>query len=66
MKRFLLHPPEQSEMEILHSIYAKMALDKAIRDFRTEQLFKEIDCALEDRNKEKFLQLTGELKSILE
>jgi uncharacterized protein YpiB (UPF0302 family) len=65
MERFLLHAPEQPEMKLLHSIYAKMALDKAIRDFRTEQLLKEIDCALQDRNKENFLQLTGELKNIL-
>lgn len=66
MERFVLHAPEQPELKILHSIYAKMALDKALRDFRTEQILKEIDRALQYRNKKKFLQLTGELKSILE
>ena len=62
MERFLLHAPERPEMKILHSIYAKMTLDKALRDFRTEQILKEIDRALQYRNKAEFLRLTNELE----
>jgi uncharacterized protein YpiB (UPF0302 family) len=51
-------------MDILDSIFAKMVLNKAIRDFRRDQILREVDQTLEERNKEKFFQLIQELKSI--
>ncbi|MGI1799583.1 IDEAL domain-containing protein [Priestia sp. TRN 1309] len=51
-------------MDILDSIFAKMVLNKAIRDFRRDQILREVDQTLEERNKEKFFQLIEELKSI--
>ena len=60
------HPTDSqpSRMDILDSIFAKMVLNKAIRDFRRDQILREVDQTLEERNKEKFFQLIEELKSI--
>lgn len=60
------HPtdPQPIRMDILDSIFAKMVLNKAIRDFRRDQILREVDQTLEERNKEKFFQLIEELKSI--
>ena len=41
-----------------------MFLDKALLNFRKEQIRKEIDRSLEERNKEEFLRLTEKLKNI--
>lgn len=59
-----LNSAEQPEIVLLHSIYAQMALDKAVRDFQKEQIYKRIDLSLQQRNKEEFLRLTEELKII--
>ncbi|WP_342047308.1 IDEAL domain-containing protein [Bacillus sp. OTU530] len=64
MENNLLSVSKQSEVEVLDSVYAKMVLDKALRDFRKKQIQKEIDQSLQDRNKEEFLRLTAELKDI--
>ena len=64
MENNLLSVAKQSEVEALDSVYAKMVLDKALRDFRKKQIQKEIDRSLQDRNKEEFLRLTAELKDI--
>ncbi|MGM0874927.1 MAG: IDEAL domain-containing protein [Bacillota bacterium] len=64
MEKFLLNAPQQPEIKILNSIYAKMVLDKALRDFRIEQILTSIDQSLKFRNKEEFLRLTEELKII--
>ncbi|MFC0274502.1 IDEAL domain-containing protein [Metabacillus herbersteinensis] len=62
MERFLLNTPKQPDIKILNSIYAKMVLDKALRDFRIEKIHKEIDQSLQVRDKGKFQRLTDELK----
>ncbi|MGM0875336.1 MAG: IDEAL domain-containing protein [Bacillota bacterium] len=49
----------------MNSLFAEMVLDKALRDFRIDQILKEIDQTLQYRNKEEFLRLTEELKIIL-
>lgn len=64
MEKFLLNAPQKPEIKILNSLYAKMVLDKALRDFRIEQILSEIDHSLKFRNKEEFLRLTEELKII--
>ncbi|MFP7733942.1 IDEAL domain-containing protein [Priestia aryabhattai] len=60
------HPTDSQPIrtDILDSIFAKMVLNKAIRDFRRDQILREVDQTLEERNKEKFFQLIEELKSI--
>ena len=48
----------------MYAEFAEMVLNQALLDFRKEQLRKEIDRSLQDRNKEEFLRLTEELKKI--
>ncbi|MFD0769346.1 IDEAL domain-containing protein [Bacillus sp. CGMCC 1.60114] len=64
MKKHLLNTPSQSEVNVMDSLFAEMVLDKAIHDFRKEKIQKEIERSLQNRNKEEFLRLTEELKSI--
>lgn len=64
MNRNFLNAPQQPEVQNSSSQIAEMVLDKALRDFQKEQLLKEIDYSLRDRNKEAFMQLTEKLKKI--
>ncbi|MGM0879064.1 MAG: IDEAL domain-containing protein [Bacillota bacterium] len=64
MERNLVNTPPQPEVNVMDSEFAEMVLNKALRNFRKEQIRKEIDQSLQDRNKEKFLRLTEELKNI--
>ncbi|ALC82559.1 MULTISPECIES: IDEAL domain-containing protein [Bacillus] len=64
MKRNLLNTSPQPEVNGMNSELAEMVLNKALRDFRKEQIRKEIDQSLQNRNKEEFLRLTEELKNI--
>ncbi|MBD1382281.1 IDEAL domain-containing protein [Metabacillus arenae] len=64
MERNLINSRPQPEVDIMDSKLAEMVLNKALRDFRKEQIRKEIDQSLQDRNKEAFLQLTEELKNM--
>ncbi|MFX3625481.1 MAG: IDEAL domain-containing protein [Ectobacillus sp.] len=63
MEKDLLNGLEQSE--VMDTLFAEMVLDYALRSFQKEQILKEIDASLESGNKERFLQLTEELKSFL-
>lgn len=64
MENNLLNTPPETGVNIVYSEFADMVLNKALLDFRKEQLRKEIDRSLENRNKEEFLRLTEELKKI--
>ncbi len=64
MERNLVNTPPQPEVNVMDSEFAEMVLNKALRNFRKEQIRKEIDQSLQDRNKEEFLRLTEELKNI--
>ena len=67
MEKNLLNTSPETEVNVIDSEFAEMAemvLNKALNDFLKEQLLKEIDRSLEDRNKEEFLRLTEELKNI--
>jgi uncharacterized protein YpiB (UPF0302 family) len=63
-KKYLLNPPQQPDVKILDSLFAEMVLEKALINFRKEQIQKEIDQSLQDKNKDEFLRLTEELKNI--
>ncbi|MFF2501115.1 IDEAL domain-containing protein [Peribacillus sp. NPDC058075] len=43
---------------------AEMVLKRALIDYRKVQIEKKIDDSLKNRNKEEFMRLTDELKSI--
>lgn len=64
MEKNLLNTPTETEVNVMYSELADIVLNKALRDFRKEQLRTEIDRSLKNRNKEEFLRLTEELKSI--
>jgi uncharacterized protein YpiB (UPF0302 family) len=64
MERNLLNTSPQPEVNVMDSQWAEMVLNKALRDFRKEQIQKEIDQSLQNRNKEEFLRLTEQLKNI--
>ncbi|MGM0877553.1 MAG: IDEAL domain-containing protein [Bacillota bacterium] len=64
MEKFLLNTSKQQEINTLNSLFAEMVLDEAHRDFRIDQILKEIDRTLQYRNKEEFLRLTEELNSL--
>jgi uncharacterized protein YpiB (UPF0302 family) len=63
MEKKLLNSPQQSD-ENQDSLIAEMVLNNALLDFRREKIRQEIDMTLLEGNKEKFLQLTEELKKI--
>jgi uncharacterized protein YpiB (UPF0302 family) len=67
MEKDLLNTLPETEVNVVDSEFAEMAemvLNKVLNDFLKEQLLKEIDRSLENRNKEEFLRLTEELKNI--
>ena len=51
--------------DALISLFAEMVLDEAIRRYRKNALYREIDTALVARDKDAFLALTSELKGLL-
>jgi len=65
MEMNLFNESQQLDVNAMDSEFAERVLNKALRDFRKEQILKEIDQSLQKRNKEEFLRLTEELKSIL-
>lgn len=52
--------------ENMMSLFAEIVLDKSLREFRKKQLRQEIDYVLDQGDKEKFLQLSEELKMLNE
>lgn len=60
----MLNIPPDTEVNDLYSEFAEMVLNKALHDFRKEQLREEIDRSLQNRNREEFLRLTEELQNI--
>jgi len=51
--------------EALRHLMAELILDKAIREYREKELYREIDMALEQGDEAAFLTLTNELRSLL-
>lgn len=50
--------------ETMLGLAAEMVLDEALRNYRTEKLYNEIDYALAHGDVESFRRLTDELKTI--
>ncbi|WP_134686667.1 IDEAL domain-containing protein [Brevibacillus migulae] len=46
-------------------LLSEMVIDEQVRLYRKRTLYKEIDEALENKNKERFLYLTTELREIM-
>ncbi|MFB7642815.1 IDEAL domain-containing protein [Peribacillus butanolivorans] len=64
MEKNLANTPPQPEINVMDSEFAETVINKALLNFRKEQIRKEIDQSLQDKNKEEFLRLTEELKNI--
>ena len=64
MEKNLANTPPQPEINVKDYEFAEMVINKALLNFRKEQIRKEIDQSLQDKNKEEFLRLTEELKNI--
>jgi len=50
--------------EAFRLLMAELIVDKAIRDYREKQLYREIDRALAQGDEAAFLILTSELRSL--
>ncbi|MBD0380569.1 IDEAL domain-containing protein [Paenibacillus sedimenti] len=50
--------------DALLALFAEMVWDDAIRKYKEENLYKEIDSALAKGDQAKFLALTSELKTL--
>lgn len=53
----------RAEYEALLSIFAELVWDEALKKFKEEKLYQEIDSALERGDEHSFYNLTNELKS---
>lgn len=65
MKNYVLNTATETEVNETDAKLAEMFLDAAILNFRKEQIRKEINRALDERNEEKFMRLTEKLKNIV-
>ena len=52
--------------DTLLGLLAEIVLDRAIRDFRERELYRQIDQALAEGDEAKFLQLTEEWRNLVE
>lgn len=50
----------------MYSLIAEMLLEKAVHDFKKQQIYKQIDNALDARDKRKFTRLSKQWKELLE
>ncbi|QQE72739.1 IDEAL domain-containing protein [Brevibacillus composti] len=54
-----------SNNQLVSGLLSEMLIDEQVRLYRKRTLYQEIDDALAEKNKERFLQLTGELREIM-
>jgi len=52
------------ETNVSDEVMAEMFLNQAIKDFKKGKIIEEIDQSLKNKDKETFLRLTEELKSV--
>ena len=64
MEKHVSQVSQHSEEKNMDSLIAERILKRALLDFRKEQIQKEIDQSLQERNREAFLRLTEQLKNI--
>ncbi|GAB7387536.1 ReoY family proteolytic degradation factor [Bacillaceae bacterium] len=60
------NPMERQDVvhDVVLELMAEIVLDRALRSFKREKLYQEIDRALAEGNKEAFLALTEELRAL--
>ncbi|MCM3773878.1 IDEAL domain-containing protein [Priestia aryabhattai] len=52
------------EINVSDEVMAEMFLNQAIKDFKKGKIIEKIDQSLKNKDKETFLRLTEELKSV--
>ena len=57
---------QNTAQDTLLGLLAEIVLDRAIRDFRERELYRQIDQALAEGDETKFLQLTEEWRNLVE
>jgi uncharacterized protein YpiB (UPF0302 family) len=54
----------QVEINIHDEVVAELFLNQVVKDFKKTKMLEEIDQSLKNKDKETFLRLTEELKSV--
>lgn len=57
--------PNYLEHNVVAGLLSEIVIDAQMRDYRKRTLYEEIDDALAQKNKERFLLLTSELCEII-
>ena len=52
--------------QMVSGLLSEMVIDEQMRMYRKRELYREIDEALANRNKDAFIRLTTELKEIMD
>lgn len=58
------YPMSEIQFLLLLSLAAEMVIDNALWDFNIDQLRRDIDQALDEKNESKFMELTGRLQHV--
>lgn len=58
-------PNIYGNQSVVSGLLSELVIDEQVRLYRKRTLYKEIDEALEMKNKERFLTLTAELREIM-
>ncbi|RAS78088.1 IDEAL domain-containing protein [Priestia endophytica] len=64
MENNVSNKTNQVEINIHDEVVAELFLNQVVKDFKKIKILKEIDQALKNKDKETFLRLTEELKSV--
>ena len=61
----MLNEMDRVDPNLRDEMLAELFLDQVINDFKKMKILKEIDLSLKNKDKEAFLRLTEELKSVI-
>ncbi|MFU7592590.1 IDEAL domain-containing protein (plasmid) [Priestia megaterium] len=64
MENYVLNGIDRVDPDLRDEMLAELFLDQVIKDFKKRKILKEIDHSLKNKDKEAFLRLTEELKSV--
>ncbi|PEU51098.1 phosphoesterase [Priestia megaterium] len=65
MENNMLNEMNRVDPNLRDEMLAELFLDQVIKDFKKRKILKEIDHSLKNKDKEAFLRLTEELKSVV-
>ncbi|MGE7718451.1 IDEAL domain-containing protein [Priestia megaterium] len=64
MENHTLNGMDRVDPNLRDEMLAELFLDQMVSDFKRSKILEEIDQSLKDKDKEAFLRLTKELKSV--